>query len=199
MISGLYKILKTVFSLYATASSSESMSMEDDEDEEQEQDILMIDDNGQNDEELKLLRLDYYHKSLIKVYINKCLSKLQTYRDELLYSVIELLLNVPLEILKIKYLIPALLRSLKIGLTHIAAGELAINVLEKWRDEHFDEIKDYFNLILPNLEPYLLINKESMVAISSNDNDDDKEDEDEKLDVLMDEDDQKQEQNKNNA
>merc|ERR1712129_87110 len=116
--------------------------------------------------------------SMIKVFIDKLLSKLQTYRDELLYSVIEFLLNIPLTILKIKYLIPALLRSLKIGLTHIAAGELAVTVLEKWTEDNFDEIKEYFSICLPNLEPYLWINKESLLGISSNDKDDGDDDDD---------------------
>ena len=154
----------------------------------EEIDILMMDDNKEN-VKAKGLKLDFYHKSLIRNYIDKCLSKLQTYRDELLYSCIELLLNIPKSFLPIKYLIPALLRSLKIGLTHIPAGELAIDVLEKWCDEHFDDIKEYFNVILPNLEPYLTITKETVAGISSNDDDDEDNknefDEDEEKKIMM--------------
>ena len=190
MISGLYKILKTVFSLYATSSQASDMNpddLKDDEDEQGDDENILADNNDENQVKPKILKLDFYHKSLIRNYIDKCLSKLQTYRDELLYSCIELLLNIPKSFLPIKYLVPALLRSLKIGLTHIPAGELAIDVLEKWCDEYFDDIKEYFNVILPNLEPYLLITKETVAGISSNDDEDGQNefDEDEEKKIMM--------------
>ena len=81
MISGLYKILKTVFSLYASSSTQASMNEQElkvDEEGEREEDILMLDDNKDDglDGKAKGLKLDLYHKSLIRNYIDKCLSKL---------------------------------------------------------------------------------------------------------------------------
>ncbi len=60
--------------------------------------------------------------------------------DKLLYSCIELLLNVPHTLLPI----PNLIRALKIGRTHLPAGELAARVLQRWCMEHMSEIEDLF-------------------------------------------------------
>eukprot|EP01083_Nonionella_stella_P007613 21942_1 len=165
MISGLYKILKTLFALHYR--QNRPAMEESKEDEEDEQDILMMDED-----------FDSYHQSLITHFIEKCITKLQTYRDELLYSLIELLLNIPKSLIPIECFIATLLRALSIGKNHIIAGELAITVLEKWCDEYFDDIKDYLNVIVPNLEPYLWIAKETVAGITASANHNNEEEED---------------------
>ena len=116
--------------------------------------------------------IDDYYKHLIKNYLNSILSKLETFKDELLYSCMELLLNTPLKLLSISDLVPVLIKSLKTGLTNIETAELGISILEKWCNEYINDIKGYLPNILKHLRPYLDIIKVENAGIATNIDDD---------------------------
>ena len=57
-------------------------------------------------------------------------------------------------------------------MSFLEAGELGVGCLEKWCENYFEEIKEYFDIILPHLQPYLFITNQRVAGISSTNSND---------------------------
>ncbi|KYQ91591.1 DNA-dependent protein kinase subunit [Tieghemostelium lacteum] len=94
---------------------------------------------------------------MFKKFLKEVSGFVSHYKDELLSSCIQLLLSIPKQLLNIPILIPVLNLSLKMGLSYLKLGHIALNAIEYWLEEVPHQVSDHLQDILPNLNDYLLI------------------------------------------
>ncbi|EFA79656.1 DNA-dependent protein kinase subunit [Heterostelium album PN500] len=79
------------------------------------------------------------------------------YKDELLASVIQLLLSVPKQLVNIPVLIPTLSTAFRLGLSYLKLGHVGLNTIEYWLSVLPEEVDAHLYAILPALSDYFLI------------------------------------------
>ena len=94
-------------------------------------------------------------RKLITKFLQNVVVRIKTFRDELLYAAIEMVLNVPKQFIDIPNLMPALQSCLKIGLNYLPAGKLCMDVLERWLVLVPDAMQTHLPSILPKLADYI--------------------------------------------
>lgn len=75
-----------------------------------------------------------YVFNLLSAYLHGVLVRLPQLSDELLYAALNLLLTAPLQMVRLKDWVPALIRSIDIGRSYRPAAYLSINTLKRWMD-----------------------------------------------------------------
>lgn len=88
-------------------------------------------------------------------FVHRTCYQLQFYKDELLVACAGFVLSTPLSLIKIDWIIPALVAALSIGKSYLPAADIAITALERWQSSKVSGLDVVLDQVIPYLGPYL--------------------------------------------
>lgn len=91
-------------------------------------------------------------------YIKELVDRMKQYKHELLASTLKLVLSVPKQFVNVKMMLPAIQRSLVIGLRYVPMANIGLDAIEKWLVLNTRDVLENLKDILPYLNDYLLVN-----------------------------------------